>query len=390
MSTAYVHVPYPWSAAIDAGSASAASFYVALVGQALRYGRPASRRPGWLWALAARRGIPEPALAAGIRRLRSGSRPDLDELVAAIRQAWPALRGASARLPEHPPPMGVLALKRSAGTTVFVFDESSGALLVVAKAASGRGQAVEREVAALRQAETARVAPRYLGEVGAWRVQQGLEGAPLTPRPLTPERAGQLGWHPALASLGAGLCRLAEATAQPGAPRSVASRLAAALDHARLSPRSRRLLEAASRDIAGLSARVLRHRDTSVQNCLFAGDELTGIVDWEMAEPGGAPAFDVWNATISYVESGIGLVGWSDELALAAFAQAWRHSALWRGAREAGRAAAAAAGVPEAMGEPLEVAFFATRVGDHIELPHVNRGTSIVAAIGMLEVVCEG
>lgn len=388
MSTTYAHVSYPWRAAIDTGSPWPASFYVALVGQALRYGLPASRRPGRLWALAARHGLPERALAAGLRRLPGAARPELDELAISLHQSWTELQAGSAGLPSQPPPLSLLALQRSAGRTAFAFDRSSGALLVVAKTATGPTKGVEREVAALQEARPAGVAPRYLGQAGAWRVQEGLRGAPLIPRPLAADQVRDLEWNGPLAALGEGLCRLAQRTAKTHAPGSVGSRVAAALEHPAVSARAKRVLGAAWGDVQGLSTCVLRHRDTSIQNCLFEDGRLAGIVDWEMAESRGAPSFDVWNAAMSYLDSSIGMVAWSDELALAAFTQAWRHSGLWRGARQAGRSAAGAAGVPEAMRDPLLVVFFGTRIGDHVERPDIRRGTTIRAAIGMLEVVC--
>jgi hypothetical protein len=249
---------------------------------------------------------------------------------------------------------------------------------------------VERESRALQEVEPAAVAPRHLGRLDGWWLQEAIAGAPLAPEPLGLDDVPAVAWNRELDELGAALRRVAEITSKPGAPPSLAARVGAAADLPGLPGRARAALAAAWRDVSRLEVSVLRHTDVSPQNCLFDAGRLVGIVDWELADSRGAPGFDVWNAAIAYLESGLGLVSWSESLALEAFRRSWPDSGYWREAREAGRRAAASAGVPESMLDALEVVFFATRVGDHVEVRGLRRGTGIRTAIGMLEAVCAG
>lgn len=381
----YAHVSRPWSAAISVAAPEPARFYVSIIGQALRYGLPARRRFGAAWAFAGRNGIPERPLAAAVRRLPRRARPDLDELVEMTLAAWDDLTARAAGDLPRPAAPGVLELQRSAGRTVFVFGDAPRPLVVLRESTAARGAEV-REAAALREAEPAAIAPRHLGRVGAAEAQEGLQGTPLVVGPMTPDRASALTWTPRLAALSDALERLAATTAKPGFAEQLRRPTERALADGKLAPAARRALEAAWRDVQRVDASVLRHHDTSPQNCLFSGDHLDGIVDWEWAEPQGAPGFDLWNAALSYTEYGIGLVRWSQEIVLDVFERAWRDSSFWQTARADGRRTAAAAGVPEHALDSLEVVFFGSRVGDRLNRKIADYPTTDVTAARMLEI----
>lgn len=384
----YARVAHPWKAAVDLGSPHPARLYAALIGQALHHRLPGRTRFPRARALGARRGLPEGLVAGSVRALPRHSRPDLDALLDRVSEAWPELAARSVRLPPSLPDPSVLALERRSALTVFVLGRSPQPLLVLKVPAPGSG-GVDREARALEEAEPARVAPRYLGRVGDARVQEALEGAPFRVEPLTLEEARSLRWPEPLAEVAAGLARVAAETAKRAAPDGLAGTLERALDCRDLTPRARRALAAAYRDLGGLEAAVLRHGDTSAQNCLFSGGHLTGLVDWENSSSRGAPGFDAWNAAVAYVEYGVSLVRWSEEAVVAAFTAAWSGSPFREGAREGAAATVLAAGVPESCLDPLEVAFFGHRLGRRIDREDAYP-TGVRTAARMLEVVCAG
>lgn len=380
---------YPWSARVDTRSPAPAGHYAALIAQTLRYGMPARRRPRRAWALAGRRGVPEGLLAGVLARFPRVADRRIDELLDTLAGRWDELRGRSPRLPPKPPFLSALALSRSAGLTVFVFGDGAGPV-VVAKLASGAAGRIEAEFRALRAAEDAGIAPLDLGRFGDAFVQEGLAGAPLRVEPLTPARAARLEWTGEHETLAGGLARLASSTARAVAPPTLAARVERALEHDRLGAAGHRSLAAAWRDVRGVEASVLRHCDASPQNCLFEGPELTGVVDWELAEMCGAPGFDVWNAALSYIEHGLGLVEWSQDLAVEALARSWDRAPFWARARAAAREAAGAAGVPADRLDALELVFFGSRIGDRLLMPEVRRGTGTEASARMCEIVATG
>ena len=388
MSARYVHVTRPWSAAISRATPEPARFYTAVIGQALRYGLPARRRFGAAWAFVGRHGIPERPMAATLRRLPGKPRPDLDEVLASVLAEWDGLAARASRDLPRPASPGMLALQRSAGATMFVFGDAPRPLVVVRQAKDGGG-GESREAAALREAEAAGVAPRLLGYVGGAEVQEGLPGSPLTVEPLKPPAASGLTWTPRLAAITEALERLAGTTAKTAFPEQLRNPTERALADGPLGGAARRALEAAWRDVQRMEASVLRHHDTSPQNCLFSGDRLDGFVDWEWAEPHGAPGFDLWNAALSYTEYGIGLVRWSQETVLEAFERAWRDSSFWEQARVDARRTAAAGGVPDGALDALEVVFFGSRVGDRLNRKIADYPTTADTAARMLDVVCE-
>lgn len=384
----YAHVSYPWSARVDLRSPRPRAYYAALIGQALRYGMPARRRFGPAWALAGRRGVPEGILAGGVRLFPAAEEPEIDGLLESLAESWPELASRSRALPPRPPRLSALAIARSAGLTVFAFGDRATPL-VVAKIAGAGGNAdrLGIETDALRAAEPAAVAPRDLGLVAGAQVQEGLPGAPLRVPPLTPERAERLRFAPEHERLVAALMRLASTTATRGAPAGLPERIDAALGYDGLHHRARALLAAAWRDVRCIDRAVLRHCDSSPQNCLFEGGDLAGIVDWELADLRGAPGFDVWNSALSYIEHGLGLVKWSEERAVEALARSWDASPFWREARAAARRAAAVAGVEDASLDALELVFFGSRIGDRLVTPEVRRGTGTATSARMCELV---
>ncbi len=347
---------------------------------------PARRRFGTVLAVAGRRGIPERLVASGLARFPKVADRRLDDLLDALSGRWDDLRSRSPRLPAAPPMLTALALDRSAGLTVFVFGDDPAPLLV-AKLSAGTVERIEAEVRALRAAEGAAIAPLDLGKVGGAFVQEGLGGAPLRVAPLTPARAESLPWTDEHEELCAALVRLATSTASAFRPPTLAGRVEAALAYDGLDAGARRSLAAAWRDVRDLEVSVLRHCDASAQNCLYSGRRLTGIVDWELAEIHGAPGFDVYNSALSYIEHGLGLVEWSQELAVEALERSWGAAPFWERARAAARDSARAAGIPDDRLDSLELVFFGSRIGDRLLMPEVKRGTDIATSVRMCEIV---
>lgn len=373
----YAHVPSASGAriAIDLDSPWPARFAAAVIDQALRYGLPARRRGGPLLALLGRAGLPRRALAQALRRFPRRPRPDLDRL----------LEDLGPFLPVAPSDLSVLALRRSSATTIFVFADGPQPLLVVK--VPGARERLQNEADALTRAAPVGVAPRFLGRLGNAFVQEALPGEPLLVEPLTPACSRRLVWSAHHTELAAALTRLASATSARDVPTEFREPLDAALSVAGLSASARRAAAAAWSDVSRVDIAVLRHRDTSPQNCLFEGERLSGLVDWENAYATGAPGFDVWNAALAFVEHGVGLVRWSEERALSAFTIVWEQSAFGREARLAGRQSAAAAGVPDGMLDALEVSFFARRLLGRVSHPD-RFATGPVTAASMLEFAC--
>ena len=384
--TRYAHVPGPLAAAIDADAGFAAAFYARLLRDAVRVRRPARGRFAPLWSLAARHGLPEALLARSARRFPRRPRPDLDELMATVRGAWPELAARSERLPASPPRLSTVSLERPAGRIVFILGESAEPLVVLKVPASGRGR-IAAEAEMLTAVEAARVAPRFLGRLdGAW-AQEALAGCPLTVQPVGPATAGALGWSQPLGELASAFVRLSEATASREAPIDFVPHLDRALADPSLSARCRALVAAARRDVATLGVSVVRHRDPTVENCLFRDGRLEGLIDWEWASRGGAPGFDLWSAALLRLEASVGLARWSQERFLDAFGTAWAQAPFFHAARAGARTAARAAGVEERYLDSLEVAFFGGRLGRRLGGEH-EWAVSAETAAAMLELVC--
>lgn len=385
----YVRVRAPWNAVLDLSSPRPAAFYVGLIAQTLEYGAPAARRGGAAWALAGRRGLPEGALA---RALRAGgaalpAAEPLDDVLQVVAQAWPSLREGDPTLPPLPRLSG-LQLARASATTTFVFGDDRAPLLV-AKTARGTTSGITREVAALEEAAPTGVAPRYFGVVpGAGHVQRGLRGRALGVVPLTPQSAARLAWTPAHDAAADGFAALARGTRKDVVPAALQDDVLDDVVAGGPVPASTRAAVRAAREAVGqLPVSVLRHTDTSPQNVLLDGSRLSGLVDWEDAQTAGLPGADAWNLALACIDKGVGLARWSEQRLDGAFAAAWFGSEFGRQARAAGRRCASAAGVAAELLEPLEVVFFARRVGHRMRRPQ-GFPTSADVAGRALERVC--
>jgi Phosphotransferase enzyme family len=305
-----------------------------------------------------------------------------------VEHEWERLSARAVALPPSPPELSVLAMMRSAALTIFLFGDGPRPLLVLKVPREGNLR-IERELESLRLAEASGVAPRLLGRVGEAHVQEGIAGAPLRVEPLTPVDAASLAWTPELESVADGLARLGTATRREGPPQELGPTVERALNYAPLSGRARRTLAAAWRDVSRTESCALRHSDTSPQNCLLDDRTLSGIVDWELAEPRGTPGFDVWNLALSYLESGLGLTRWTQELVMEAFRASWPASPYWADARRAARTAALAGGASERELDAVEVCFFGSRIGNRLERPGWHP-TSARTVADALEHVCAG
>lgn len=382
----YVQVGYPWAAAFEAGQPAPVTYLAGLIGQTLRYGMPA-RRYGPAGAWVVRHAVGERVLRTALAARRPKERPDIDRLLEEVAGAWERLEVRHPHLPDRVPArLTALSLKRRAADTVFVFGDGPAPLLVC-KTPRGEPSTLETEVTALEEALPADIAPRPLGKVGDAFVQEALAGAPLEVEPVTPSNARELGWRAEYEMLGDALVRLAETTARPGPPQELRSGVKEALETADLAPATKRTALAALEDLEKFDKAVLRHGDTSAQNCLFHNGRLTGLVDWEIARPQGAPGFDILNAAVALIDHGVGLVRWSEERAVESFRNAWKRSAFFEEARKAARRASDAAGGSAADHERLEIAFFARRLASRAASP-ASYATGPNSAARMLEVVC--
>lgn len=386
MKRRYVQIGYPWAASYEVGAGAPLAYLTGLIRQTLRYGMPA-RRYGPVGAWAITRALPARAVEAALRPRRRRERPELDRLLDDVAAAWDMLSAASVRLPSKVPArLTALALQRRAAETVFVFGEGDSPL-VVCKTPRDGSETLELEENALREAEPASVAPRSLGRVKDAFVQEALPGAPLEVDPVTPDNAGALPWRSEHAQLAQGLLRLAETTIRSGPPQELRSGVREALENARLAGDVARVALSALNDLAHFDIAILRHGDTSAQNCLFDDGNFTGLVDWEIARPQGAPAFDILNAAVALIDHGVGLVRWSEERAIRSFTSAWQSSEFFQGARAAARSTTLAAGASDADHDKLEIAFFARRLASRAASPS-SYATGPAAAARMLEVAC--
>jgi hypothetical protein len=390
MRAAYAHVAYPWRAAIGRRTPHPLRFYADLVTQALRHGLPARRRGGRAFALVARRGVPRELVAGTlIAASHRRPRPDLERILRAVEDAWPDLASQSPDLSRDVPRFfDALALQRRAALTVFVWGEQERPLVVV-KVPDSAHDRVEQEFRALEIVEPAGIGPRPLGAVAGGCVQEALEGVPLDVEPLDPARARQLRWPTPFRALEAGLSRLASETRLAEAHHELHGPLERAIAEGTLSAPARRLLKAAWADVKGLPVTVLRHRDTGPQNCLFDGDRLVGLVDWEGAVRRGTPSYDVLNAMMSYLDIGVGLQRWSNECLVETFREAWS-GPFGESARESARRTASAVDVPDYLFEPLELVFFGLRIGRRLENRTSFYPTGPATAARMLEAVAIG
>ena len=382
----YVQVGYPWAATFEPGATGPVAYLGSLIRQTLRYGMPA-RRYGPVGAWTITHALPKGVIETALRARRRRERPEIDGLLDEVKSGWSGLAERSARLPDRPPEgMTALVLQRRSAETVFVFGEGP-APLIVCKTPHDGAETAELEERALTEALPAAVAPRPLGRLGSAFVQEALPGAPLEVDRITPDNAAKLPWRSEHGLLAQGLLRLAETTVRTGPPQELRRGLTDALDDADLPRTTLDLARAALSDLELFQIAVLRHGDTSAQNCLFDNGSFTGLVDWEIARSRGAPAFDILNAAVALIDHGVGLVRWSEERAVRCFEEAWRNSDFFEGARSAARAATLVTGATDADYERLEVAFFARRLASRVASPS-SYATGPKAAARMLELAC--
>jgi hypothetical protein len=346
-----------------------------------------ARRYGRAGAWIVRNALPATALKTTFRARRKRPRPDVDRVLDDVAARWDELAERAPRLPSAPPArLTALALRRRSAETIFVFGDAPEPL-VVCKVPRDDPATLELEVEALIDAQPAAIAPLALGKVGAAFVQEALPGAPLEVQPVTPEGAAALPWRDEHEQLAQGLIRLAGATARSGPPQELRPEVKAALDKAELPGNVREVATHALKELEGFEIAVLRHGDTSAQNCLFDRGRLTGLVDWEIARPQGAPGFDILNAAVAILDHGVGLVHWSEERAVRSFREAWRGSEFFARARDAARRATNSAGGSDHDYSKLEIAFFARRLASRAASPS-SYATGPEAAAEILEVAC--
>lgn len=380
----YVERRWPWHATIDLTSAQPARYLADLIAQALRTSLPSRRPLGRLRAFVARRGVPRRTTAAVLRCSRRVPQQRLDRLLAALTDSWPQLVDAVPDLPPRPPSLSALALRRSAAQTVFVFGEQPAPLLV-AKLPLADDAQCRAEIAVLHQLAGTGLAPRPMGVVGGAWVQEALDAAPLRLHPLRARDAAVFDWRPSHVAVAAALGRLAKATGARGQAAEIAA-LCGRLSDIPLAPHVRRRVDTALGQLARLDRTVLRHGDTSPQNCLVRDGRLVGLVDWELAQVG-APGFDCYNAALAIFEQSLGMVQWSDPTVLSAFRAAWTRSPFFGAARAAAADTIRAAEVPEELLGALEIGFFVRRATRRLDRPTAY-AVGPQLAIDMLAVVC--
>jgi aminoglycoside phosphotransferase (APT) family kinase protein len=380
-----VQVGYPWTAAFEAGRPEPHAFLVRLIRETLRYGMPA-KRYGRVGAWFVGNALPMRAIGKSFELRRKRTRPDIDRVLHDVEATWNELAGRAPRLPSRPHDLTALSLRRRSAETTFVFGSDPDPYMVC-KTPRSSPDPLEREFIALREAEPAEVAPRALGRAGEAYVQEAIAGTPLEVPAVTPDNARHLPWSTEQQLLAEGLVRLAKATARDGPPQEVDARVKSALDTELVAAPVRKLASAALEELGQSSLAVLRHGDTSAQNCLIDDGRLSGLVDWEIARPQGAPAFDVLNAAVAIIDHGVGLTNWSEDRALESFIRAWKHSDFFRQARDAARRSTHEAGGTDSDHERLEIAFFARRLASRLAAPK-SYATGPATAARMLEVAC--
>jgi hypothetical protein len=344
--------------------------YSRLVRDALYYGMPAARRGGVFIAAAARTGWPERLATAVALGAPRSDRADLDELkVLAIDF------GISAH--------SLLLLERSSATTVFAFDRD-GHPAGVLKRPRGGTAGVEREVAALQAVASSGLAPAYLGERLGWYAQEMIAAQPRMPTPISVAGAAGARWTAADDEAAAGITALATKSVSCGRPAELNDGVVERLFETGAIPdHLASVVGDALAEAARVDRRVVKHGDTSPQNCLYRESRLAGFVDWENARLDGAPGFDAWNACVALVEHGLALRRWNPEVAAAGFARAWHNSELVRMWRAAAASSCQASGVAgRDVITALEILFFARRAAQRIGT------TSGAVSLRHLGVVC--
>jgi hypothetical protein len=386
-STRYIHIRYPWQAAISRNSRVPSRYFLDLLDHAHRNRLPADRSPRALHSFVARNHLLRGPFAAALRLMRGKSRDDLDRLVRALDERWSEIlersREVGASLPEHPGMLSVLVLERRAARTVFVFGRDSHPILVL-KFPRASHDGVNREADALRRAEGLGIAPRFLGWVEGAAVQEALRGEVLPVKPVgDPAALTEPVEHRDVARQ---LNRMATATATESRPDGLAGPpLEAVLESDLLGPRIRERVREAFNELSSLHICVLKHTDVSPMNCIVDGERLVGFVDWEISSLSGMPTVDLLNAAVCYFEHCFGLTHWSRDELREAFSGAWHGSPYFRFWRRAVDDSVRSLQLPAR--EHLEVLFFARRIGHRLAQPERFPYGPQTAA-DLLEVVC--
>jgi hypothetical protein len=283
-------------------------------------------------------------------------------------------------------------VERRSTRLVFVFDDNHSDPVLLAKlpgvmtetAEATEGLAAEQRVLGGLPADV--TAPRPRGRVGPAWLQDVLPGRPLLPLVVHPRQAATASWPDSMRRATELLTRLGAATATTTEVRA-AHELSLPAVHLPVSPACRDAVNSSLERVSELPTTVLRHGDTSPQNVLVDPSGQVGLVDWEGARRG-LPGFDTWNLVQAVLEQGLALLTWDDRRLADAFRAAWRHSELMRRGREAARLAARAAGVPDALHDDLEVAFYARRLSRRLTGRPADYAVGPRLAAQMLETVC--
>lgn len=361
--TSFVESIYPRGALVQRGTPEPQQYLVSLVDHLQRCSLPAAARFGPLRAAAVRRGVVAAAVREATRRRAPVERTDFDELLDGVRARWAELAAGARRLPPDAPELSLLCLRRSFGWLVFVFGGRPDPLLVC-KLPNGDDSRVRAEVDRLAAVTGFHHAPRHLARVGAAYVQEAMPGQPLHLDPLRPQDAATAEWGGDLDDAAAVLATLGRATAG-GELRLPA------LGQAEDGLLRREVVDAVRAGRARLLAQdvsVVRHRDVGPQNVLATAGRVTGIVDWELSDRG-LPGVDLLQLLVSVFEQRLGLVAWDDDVAATAFRAAWGTAPLFVRGRERLRSVVETAGLPAALAQDVEVAFFAERLADRCARP---------------------
>ena len=322
------------------------------------------RRGGRLLAPVGRRGLPVGRRPRPLRRLPGGTGPHAGPPARRGGAVVGPPRRGSDRLPAAVPPLSALVVQRRSGRYVFVLGGSRHPLLLLKPgrpggAAGPRGRRPRRG----RAAPASR--PRRLPSVAGMSVRRACPG-----RPLWVLAPGRPGWS---AGLRRGVRRPRSrarpgrrADGRPGRPRP------GPLPRRGLGPASRRRapprsLGAARRDLRGLDAVSLQHRDLS--RAELAGRRRRRSSGWWTGRPphlGGVPGHDALQAAVALLEHGVALRRWSQDDVVRTFREAWHDEPLFVRARTWHRECVRAATGSERLADPLVVAFFARRLGRRI------------------------
>ena len=352
-------------------------------------GCPPAARPGALWALAARTGLPEGPVAAAARGLPGRHASRSRRLVDEVERRWDELSEGALALPSAPPRITVLAMMRSAALTIFLFGDGPRPLLVlkVPKEGNRAGRARARVTApGPRQRRGAAAAgaggggPRPGGHWRAcrfaWRRsrRQGRPAWPGRPRWNRSPRAWRA-WGPRPHAR--------------GRRRSWPRWWRARSPIRRLGERARRTLAAAWRDIRtvpDVRAAPQRHLAAELPARRRAAERDRGLGAGRAARGARLRRLEP-RARLHGVRRrahplvpGAGVRGLS---------RSWPDSGFWQEARQAARNAALAGGAREQDLDALEICFFGSRIGNRLERPGWHP-TSAATVARALEEVCAG